>query len=358
MPCVKPQRGKIKKSCLYDLIELSDTELSAMALKAEADLVALTVTEGTRTLYMSRVRLLDEILDDVSRQRVLAGRTPFTWDVRIFVIFLQKMAELKMGYSGSGYLNAVLFAQRQGRFHGTWAVDEVARLRHLVKGAAYQAGAARHRAKRGQMTHDMFESFCEFLIDQGQPASMVAAMRVAFFMALRISECLRLRYQDVWAVASADGEGCEYALDLPNKAYKAGSAHSPRVQKPLVAVEAMEIIFSAKVGKKMGDWLFPRAEWDEKTVRAMVKAWSDEHALEFTAVDNIFFDGAHTLRHGGMARIREQVQEAMASSLMAGLAGCSVENVLRYSTTNEERGRKTLGKNKDAKGGRKRTRST
>ena len=83
-----------------------------MALSAEADLVALTVTEGTRTLYMSRVRLLEEILDDVSRKRVEAGKKAFVWDERIFIIFLKKMADLKMGYSGSGYLNAILFAQK------------------------------------------------------------------------------------------------------------------------------------------------------------------------------------------------------------------------------------------------------
>ena len=343
---VKPPRRKVDRSCLTSLLELSDAELTDMALSAEADLVALTVTEGTRTLYMSRVRLLEEILDDVSRKRVEAGKKAFVWDERIFIIFLKKMADLKMGYSGSGYLNAILFAQKQGKFYGTWAIDNAARFRHLVKGAAYQAGEARHCSKRAQMTLEMFESFCEFLIEEGMPASMVAAMQVAFWMALRISECLRLRHQDVMALPRVNGEGCDYVLDLPNKAYKAGTAHPPRVQKPLVAVEAMSVIFSAKVGKKTGDLLFPRAEWDEKTVRAMVKAWAEEHALKFTAVDNVFFDGAHTLRHGGMARIREQVQDAMSRTLMAGLAGCSAENVVAYSTTNEERGRKGLGKKK------------
>ena len=44
-----------------------------------------------------------------------AGKTAFIWDGRIFVIFLKKMADLKMGYSGSGCLNAALFVQRQGK---------------------------------------------------------------------------------------------------------------------------------------------------------------------------------------------------------------------------------------------------
>jgi len=77
------------------------------------------------------------------------------------------------------------------------------------------------------MDASMFKSFLEFLEETGRPALMLTATKVAFYMALRISELIRLKRGQV----RIDKEGDVY-LDLPNKVYKAGSSRPPRASDP------------------------------------------------------------------------------------------------------------------------------
>jgi len=71
--------------------------------------------------------LLGEILEGLNAERDRSGMTRLEWSVDSFILFIHKLHSLEMRYSGSGYLNAVLFSQRAGTF-GDWALSEVDRL--------------------------------------------------------------------------------------------------------------------------------------------------------------------------------------------------------------------------------------
>lgn len=340
---VKPRRGKVAKSHLSHLAEVPKADLAALALQAEKELHEMTVTAGTSTLYHGRVGILEGVLIHLNERRRDLGMPAeemLTWNTELFVLFCRRLVEVDMSLSGAGYLNAVIFVQRGGEF-GSWALIDHERLRRLIKGGVYQGGKRRVLAVRGQMDEAMFDSFIEFLISSGRPASLVLAMQAAYFMALRISEVIRLLFEHVRYGTGDDGAW----LDLPNKAYKAGNGKPPRVQKANESPEAMIVIFSAAAGKKMGDYVFPRSEWNEKAARDSIKDWAEKHRVEFPVLDSVFMDGPHVARHGGMARILERVKGLMEESLLAGIGACSSGNVRRYATTNGVRAKRVRSTN-------------
>ena len=334
----KPRRGKVSTSHLAHLAVVHRADLGALARQAAKELHEMTVTAGTSALYHGRVGVLEGVLIHLNDRRRANGMPPeemLEWDTELFILFCRRLVEVDMAMTGAGYLNAVIFVQRGGCF-GRWALEDHELLRRLIKGGTYQSGRRRLISVRGQMDEAMFDSFIEFLIASGRPPSLVLAMQAAYFMALRISEVIRLLYEHV--MYGAEGEGA--SLDLPNKAYKAGNGKPPRVQKIIDSPEAMIAIFSAAAGKKMGDFVFPRAEWNEKTARDSVKEWAAKHRIEFPVLDSVFMDGPHVARHGGMARIMERVKELMEESLLAGIGACSSRNVHRYATSNAERAKR------------------
>ena len=329
----KPKKGRVTKNDLDCLADLGWEEIDALSRDAESYLVCQTVNNGTKTLYEKRVGLLDEILETVNSRRATNGRTAIVWCMVTFVIFLKIMADNGMGHSSQGYLNAVLFQQRRGVW-GTWALDQIERLRRLVKGGAHGAGKMKERRKRGQMDEAMFESFIDFLLATTRPPTLIVAMQIAYLLSLRISEVVRLRDEDV--LYHEDGS---VSVELANKVYKAGNGKPPRVEKLVESGKALVLLCVAQMDKKTGDLLFPRHTWNEKMARTAVQEWATLHAFEFPNLDGVYLDGPHCLRRGGMARLKEQVVQAMHDAMLGGLAGCSTENAEAYAATNAVRGR-------------------
>jgi len=183
----------------------------------------------------------------------------------------------------------------------------------------------------------MFQSFEDWLVETNKPPSMIMAMRLTFGGALRISECIRLKQEHIIITEEYD-----VVLDLPNKAFKAGNGKPPRVQKTLTEFMAIDAVLTTAQGKKHGDFIFPPSDWNERTVRKAVKDWAEVHAVEFLeqGLDNVFIDGVHCLRHGGMAEIKKKVVAAMGRAFQGELGACSAQNVDRYSTPNHQRGPK------------------
>lgn len=337
MPLItRPKNGRVKKTALDHLAAQTPGEVEALAATARAALMAATVTERTKEQYEGRVNLLSEVLNSLNEKRVANGLAEVPWSLKIFTIFLHHMLTAGMGVSAPGYLNAILFVQRSGSF-GTWALEGQDELRRLVKGAVYDGGARRNKARRAQMTFEMFQSFEEWMMDNEKPPSLILAMRLTFGGALRISECLRLRRKDVQISKEHD-----VILDLPNKAYKAGNGKPPRVQKTLTEFMAIDAVLVASEGKGLEDYIFPPSEWNERTARRAVKDWAEVHAFEFldNGLDNVFIDGVHCLRHGGMALIKDKVVAAMGKAFQGELGACSAQNVDRYAVPNHKRGPK------------------
>jgi len=330
----RPKNCRVRKDALGHLAAETADGVQALAEKAKADLIAATVTEQTRSQYQSRVNLLQKVVDDLNVKRAENHHPPLTWSFSLFTIFLHHMMLTGMGVSAPGYLNAVIFVQRSGSF-GTWALENQTELRHLVKGASYDGGARRSRPRRAQMTLEMFLSFEEWMFSTGKPPSMILAMQLTFGAALRISECVRLKAEDIIITADHD-----VVLNLPNKAFKAGNGKPPRVEKTLTEAIAVESVLTASHGRKCGEYIFPPSEWNERSVRKAVQEWAALHAFEFLdqGLDNIFFDGPHCLRHGGMALIKEKVIAAMGRAFQGELGACSAENVDRYAKPNRKRG--------------------
>jgi len=329
----KPPRGRVKHDLLQDISLLSEYEVTQLARDAESELMAMTVSESTRRLYTGRVRILDGIVANLNTTRKDHGLVPLQWSTDLFIIFMRKLAALDMGRSVAGYLNAMLFVQRSApHLHGEWAVKEQERLHRLVKGAAYQSGAKRHIAQRGQIDDAMFDALLEYMITTGSPVSLIIAMQVAFLCALRISEVIRLKHEHI--VIEADGS---VWLDLANKAFKKGNGKPPRVKKPVEESEAMGLLFDARVGKRFGEYLFPRSTWNEEMARRTIKEWAGKSAVDFPVLDKVFIDGPHCLRHGGMKRIQDRVVQAMHDVLISEKGACSARNVKHYARENRRR---------------------
>ena len=324
----------MNKNHLEHLATMDLDELATMAVEAEARLMEMTVTRQTHHLYDLRVRLLDQIMETLNAAREAAGKELVQWDRTMFVLLLSAMHETGLARSCTGYLNAVLFFQRSGIW-GCWALQDQEQLHKLCKGAVYDRGDARHRTVRGQMDEPMYENFVEYLLEERKPPSMVLAVKICFRLALRVSELIRLKHEQI----IIDTEG-NMDVDLPNKMYRAKNPTAPaRVRKPVTDWATVDILLALRRGKKTGDYLFPPGVWNEKSLRDVIKAWAQAHALEFGEnVDNVFFDGPHVLRHGGMAGLKEKVLAAMGQAMQAGLGGCSTSNVNFYSRPNGERG--------------------
>ena len=324
----------MSQSHLEHLATMDLDELATMAFEAEVRLMEMTVTRQTHHLYDLRVRLLDQIMETLNAARDVAGQERVQWDRTMFVLLLSAMHDTGLARSCTGYLNAVLFFQRSGIW-GSWALQDQEKLHKLCKGAVYDRGDARHRTVRGQMDGPMFENFVEFLLDERKPPSMVLAVKICFKLALRVSELVRLKHEQI--VIDAEGN---MDIDLPNKMFRARNPTAPaRVRKPVTDWATVDILLSVRRGKKTGDWLFLPGVWNENSLREVIKAWASTHALEFSEnIDNIFFDGPHVLRHGGMAALKEKVLAAMGNAMQAGLGGCSTNNVNFYSRPNGERG--------------------
>jgi len=332
----KPQRGRIKQNLLLDLSLLSEYEVTQLARDAESDLMAMTVSESTRRLYTGRVRILDDILKNLNATRNVHGLGPLQWSADIFIIFMQKLTALDMGRTVSGYLNALLFIQRSApQRHGDWAVKEQERLHRLAKGASYQGGAKRHVTVRGQIDDSMFDSLLEYMVLNGSPVSVIVAMQVAFLCALRISEVIRLKHEHI--IIEEDGS---VWLDLANKAFKKGNGKPPRVRKPIEESEAMGLLFDSRVGKKFGEYLFPRSTWNERMARQTIKEWAGRSKIDFPVLDKVFMDGPHCLRHGGMKRIQDRVVQAMHDVLVSEKGACSARNVQHYARENRKRAKR------------------
>ena len=331
----KPGKGRMTPSHLDHFATLDVEELATMACEAEARLMAMTVTRQTYHLYDLRVRLLDRIMESLNEARLAGGQTRLEWDRTMFVLLLSTMHDTGLARSCTGYLNAILFFQRSGIW-GSWALKEQEHLHRLCKGAVYDYGNARHRTVRGQMDGPMFENFMEWMMETGKPASMILAVRVCFALALRVSELVRLKHEQIVIGTEGDME-----LDLPNKMFRAKNpSTSPRVRKPVVEWVTVDVLLALRQNKKTGDFLFPPGMWNEKSLRETIKSWAEDHALEFleSGLDNVFFDGPHVLRHGGMAALQEKVVAAMGEAMKQGLGGCSAGNVKFYAKPNVERG--------------------
>ena len=329
-----PTKGKLTRTHLDHVADMDEDEIETLAVEAKMDLMKMTVTHQTHRLYDLRVRLLDEILDSLNKKRVELGRNPLEWTLSLFLILLKAMQETGVGKSASGYMSAILFFQRAGTF-GTWALENEVELRNLIKGLKYNSGDRRHVRARGTFTADMFEHFMEWMEEQRYPISLRAALKLAFLMALRINELVGLKHEDI--VIDFDGN---MLMDLPNKMHRSKNptTQSPRVQKPVLDPTAVEIILAARTGKRLGEYLFPPGIWREKMARDAVKAWAAEHAMEFLGdIANVFLDGPHCLRHGGMARVKERVVQILSETLKAELGGCSAGNVEYYGRSNETR---------------------
>ena len=331
----KPSKGRMTSSHLDHLATLGADELATMAVEAEARLMEMTVTRQTYHLYDLRVRLLDRILDSLNAARVVAGTEPVAWDRSLFILLLQTMHGTGLARSCTGYLNAILFFQRSGIW-GSWALHEQELLHRLCKGAVYDRGDARHRTVRGQMDGPMFENFIEYMVQERKPASMILAVKVCFSLALRVSELVRLRHEQIIIGVEGDIE-----IDLPNKMFRAKNPTAPpRIRKPVVEWTTVDILLALRQKKGTGDFLFPPGIWNEKSLRDTIKSWAGEHALQFleSGLDNVFFDGPHVLRHGGMAALQEKVIAAMGDAMKGGLGGCSSGNVNFYARPNVNRG--------------------
>jgi len=337
MPLIsRPKNGRVRKGALDDLATTTSEEVEMRAAAAREKLMAATVTERTKAQYEGRVNLLREVVKSLNEKREKNGLEQIAWSLSLFTIFLHHMLTAGMGVSAPGYLNAVLFVQRSGSF-GTWALENQEELRRLTKGAVYDGGNRRFKSRRAQMTLEMFESFEEWLVETKKPPSLVLAMRLTFGGALRISECLRLRGKDIRISLEHD-----VILELPNKAYKAGSGKPPKVHKTLTEFMAIDAVLVASEGKSLEDFIFPPTEWNERTARQAVKDWAEIHTFEFldNGIDNVFIDGVHCLRHGGMALIKKKVIEAMGKAFQGELGACSAQNVDRYAVPNQKRGPK------------------
>ncbi len=115
------------------------------------------------------------------------------------------------------------------------------------------------------------------------------------------------------------------------------------MQKPVLDMVAIDILLAARQEKKMGDFLFPPTDWNEKLARQAVKDWATAHAVVFLegpggGINNVFMDGPHCLRGGGMTLIQTRVAEAMAVAMKEQLGGCSPANVDYYARENASRG--------------------
>ena len=331
----KPTKGKMTPCQMDHLATLDVDELATMAVEAEARLMEMTVTRQTYHLYDLRVRLLDRIMESLNSARRRAGKAEVQLDRTLFVLLLSTMHDTGLARSCTGYLNAVLFFQRSGIW-GSWALQEQEHLHKLCKGAVYDHGDARHRTVRGQMDAPMFENFVEYLLAERKPASMVLAVRICFSLALRVSELVRLKHEQV----VIDHEG-QMELDLPNKMFRGKNPTAPaRVRKPVVEWIAVDILLALRRGKKTGEYLFPPGLWNEKSLRDAIKEWAVKHALSFldSGLDNVFFDGPHVLRHGGMAALQEKVIAAMGEAMKGGLGACSAGNVGFYARSNADHG--------------------
>ena len=199
----------MSQSHLEHLATMDLDELATMAFEAEVRLMEMTVTRQTHHLYDLRVRLLDQIMETLNAARDVAGQERVQWDRTMFVLLLSAMHDTGLARSCTGYLNAVLFFQRSGIW-GSWALQDQEKLHKLCKGAVYDRGDARHRTVRGQMDGPMFENFVEFLLDERKPPSMVLAVKICFKLALRVSELVRLKHEQI--VIDAEGN---MDIDLP-----------------------------------------------------------------------------------------------------------------------------------------------
>jgi len=332
----KPRKGKVQRDVLNDVSLLSMAQIEEMARGAESELMGMTVSDGTRGLYRGRWNILQDILQELNCMRRANAMDPVEWSTALFILFMRRLAALDMGRSVAGYLNAVLFMQRSDACaYGSWATKDQEKLHRLTKGASYQGGARRHVTVRGQIDDAMFDSLLDFLIGGGHPVSLIIAMQVAFLCALRISEVIRLKHEHI--IIEADGS---VWLDLPNKAFKKGNGKPPRVKKPVEEIEAMTLLFDSRIGKGFGDFLFPRSSWNEKMARDTIKAWANKSNVDFPVLDNVFIDGPHCLRHGGMKRIQDRVVQAMQDVLAAEKGACSARNVQHYARENRVRAKR------------------
>jgi len=331
----KRQRQKVSKEVLGHLAGLTDEKIEACARLAESELMAMTVSEGTYRLYTGRWNILNDILAALNEKRRLKPLPPVRWSTDLFIIFIRQLAELDMGRTAMGYFNACIFMQRADSTNGDWAIKDAERVHRLLKGASYQKGKSRHIAQRGQIDDAMFDSLLEWLIEGEFNASLIVAFQVMFLCALRISEIVKLKFEQV--IVEKDGS---VWLDLPNKAFKKGTNKPPRVRKPVEEPEALALLFTAKAGKKVGDFLFPPTTWNERFARDCIHAWAVCAEVEFPVLDKVFMDGPHCLRHGGMKRIEERVVQAVHDVLLAEKGACSAQNVRRYARSNRTRAAK------------------
>jgi len=332
----KTRKGKVRHDVLDDISLLSVSHINELARDAESELMAMTVSDGTRRLYTGRWNILQGVLQNLNRLRLAHSMNPVEWSTDLFIIFIRRLTTLDMGRSVAGYLNAVLFMQRSdSTANGNWALKDQEKLHRLAKGASDQSGARRHVTVRGQIDDAMFDSLLEFLIVGGHPVSLVVAMQVAFLCALRISELIRLKHEHV--IIESDGS---VWLDLPNKAFKKGNGKPPRVKKPVEEIEAMALLFDSRIGKGFGDFLFPRASWNEKMARDVIKAWANISNVDFPVLDIVFIDGPHCLRHDGMKRIQDRVVQALQDVLTAERGACSTRNVKHYARENRVRAKR------------------
>jgi len=160
---------------------------------------------------------------------------------------------------------------------------------------------------------------------------------LCFGAALRLKELIGLKPEHVIITSEHD-----VFLNLPNKSYKAGNDKPPRVDKPVTEHRAIDALFIAMEDVPTGEYIFRPTLWNEKALREAVKEWASQHAIEFLdkGVDNVFIDGMHCLRHGGMALIKEKVLEAMGKMMKSELGTCSAKNVDNYARPNSKRGPK------------------
>lgn len=318
------------------LTEGSVQQINEFGARCRDKLLAYAVTKDTNRLYASRIKLMQQILQSVNQIRVARDLQPLSWNKNLFFIFINALMELKIaGSTIEGYRSAIVDGQRHGSFPGEWAGEED--VIRAVKGARYQGGKQKTMRVRGQMDGELFEAFSDWLEEEirggAYDPSLLFFFRLLFDLALRISQLIRIKVEDV----------SNETIEVENKkGYRADSMVSTAARIQVVpSKEFIELLNEIKKRKKIGDFIFDRNSFDERTAREAVKRWADTHEFSFLDVDGIVFDGPHTVRHGALAKKQELIRDAIlkaAEEVSTKLTvGCTSRNVTRYAIPNNKR---------------------